>query len=89
MSHCGQERQVHVLFAYEGSRQSVAVLLACMIFFGNISCKEALNLDFAQRKSLFSLVESVHIVDALLNSSTFVITSADSQKTRNIRGLEC
>ena len=30
---CGQERQVHVLIACEGSRKSVAILIVCMIFF--------------------------------------------------------
>ena len=79
---CGQERQVHVLIACDGSRKSVPVLLVCMIFFGKFSCKEALTLLFRQRKSLSSLVESVHIVDALFEFEDFLSSPAlkDSQK---------
>ena len=68
---CGQERQVHVLIACEGSRKSVAILIVCMIFFRKFSCKSALGLLFEQRKSLFSLVDSGQIVDALFEFEHF------------------
>lgn len=68
---CGQERQVHVLIACEGSRKSVAILIVCMVFFGQISCKSALNLLFEQRKSLLSLVECGQIIDALFEFEHF------------------
>ena len=68
---CGQERQDHVLIACEGSRKSVAILIVCMIFFWKFSCKSALGLLFEQRKSLFSLVDSGQIVDALFEFEHF------------------
>ena len=88
---CGQERQVHVLIACEGSRKSVAILIVCMIFYGKFSCKSALGLPSNNRNRCFHSFTVGRLLMLFLNSSTFALPALSkvSQKIRSENACQC